>query len=538
MPSDGMPAPGASGAAAGAGDRLLRNTLANVVGRFWAIGLTLVLTPYIVSRVGLERFGLWSLISVLTGYVALLDFGLGTAFIKRLAEYRARGDGKRINETVATGFAAHLAIGVVTGVAALLFAGAITRLLDVPPPLVAEARVVLGWGLVLFTVGNASSVFPSLVVACQRMDLTNRIAIVITVPQAIATVLVLEAGWGLRGLLLVQALVTLAGVGANVVVAHQLVPGLGLSPRWVRWRAYRDLMSFGMKLQAVKISDILTFQTDRLILARFWGMAPVGFYQLGSMVAVKVRQMPLLLTSAVLPLASELSTLGERERLVSLYERGTRYLVAVGLPLSAAAAVLARPLFRAWMGAGYEASATILQILAAGYFANMMHGQAVLIGAALDRPGLHTRSAALTAVVNVILSVALGLTFGYVGIAVATTIALVLGPLYYLPLFHRLLGTPLGPFFRRLFIAPVIATAAASAAAALAARAAGALPIGAVRLAGIAETVAGSIVFAALYVIILWRLGYVTVADRELAARAIRFGLNAPADLAGAGSGR
>ena len=532
MPSNGIPAPGASGPS-DAVDRLLRNTIANFIGRFWAIGVSLLLVPYTVSRIGLDRFGLWSLIAVLTGYVGLLDFGLSTAYVKKLSEHRARGDDQRLNEAASTGLAVHLAVGLVAAVASLAAAGLIARLLQVPPAFEAEGRMVLGWGLALFALGNAAVLFPSLVVALQRMDLSNRIAIAATIPQLAGTVLVLELGWGLRGLLLVQAVVTILVVGANAAAARRLLPALRISPRYLSRRAYRELIGFGMKLQAVKIADVLTFQTDRILLARFANMNMVGLYQIGSTVAMRARQQPLVLVSAVLPFASELSATGEEGRLRGLYERGSHYLAATGLPLMVAVALFARPFVRAWMGEGFQMSATILQILAAGHLASMMHGLATQIGAALDRPDLHTRSATLTAVATVALSLALVKPFGAIGVAVAASVSLIVGPVYYFRIFHGVLGVPVAAFFRRVYGAPALASALAVPAGAAGMALAGWAPLEGARLQGFAQLAAGGLAFTAVYGLVLWRTGYVSAPDRDLVLHMIRMSRQAPAMISG-----
>ena len=64
--------------------KIIRNTLFNLIRRFWAMFVALLLTPYIVSKLGTQRFGLWPLISVITGYFGLLDLGIGLSFIKKV----------------------------------------------------------------------------------------------------------------------------------------------------------------------------------------------------------------------------------------------------------------------------------------------------------------------------------------------------------------------------------------------------------------------------------------------------------------------
>ncbi len=43
------------------------------------------------------------MVAVLTGYFGLLDFGIGTSFVKYIAEYYTKKDYKSINQIVNTG---------------------------------------------------------------------------------------------------------------------------------------------------------------------------------------------------------------------------------------------------------------------------------------------------------------------------------------------------------------------------------------------------------------------------------------------------
>ncbi len=45
-------------------DKIIRNTLYSIVGRIWTILIGLVLIPYIINMIGVDRFGVWSLLSI------------------------------------------------------------------------------------------------------------------------------------------------------------------------------------------------------------------------------------------------------------------------------------------------------------------------------------------------------------------------------------------------------------------------------------------------------------------------------------------
>jgi hypothetical protein len=73
--ADGCASPHPALARAARG-RLRRSALANVVGRGASAVLWLVVTPLALSRLGPERFAVWSLFFVLGGYMASLDLGM------------------------------------------------------------------------------------------------------------------------------------------------------------------------------------------------------------------------------------------------------------------------------------------------------------------------------------------------------------------------------------------------------------------------------------------------------------------------------
>src|SRR5205823_13711572 len=75
--------------------KLVTNTFFNLVGRSWSFILALLLTPYILARLDVREFGTWVVLSIFLSSNAsfnLLDFGLGSAFVKHIAEFYTHGD--------------------------------------------------------------------------------------------------------------------------------------------------------------------------------------------------------------------------------------------------------------------------------------------------------------------------------------------------------------------------------------------------------------------------------------------------------------
>src|SRR3954452_2891824 len=68
------------------GRRLARNTVWNLIAQSAPLGVGLLVIPTLVHRMGLERFGVLTLIWGLIAYAGLLDLGIGRALTKLMAD--------------------------------------------------------------------------------------------------------------------------------------------------------------------------------------------------------------------------------------------------------------------------------------------------------------------------------------------------------------------------------------------------------------------------------------------------------------------
>ena len=70
--------------------RLILNIASSYFRFLTGIAAVVLLTPFIIDSVGVERFGLWSLCLASAGALALLDMGLSTATVSRADRRRLR----------------------------------------------------------------------------------------------------------------------------------------------------------------------------------------------------------------------------------------------------------------------------------------------------------------------------------------------------------------------------------------------------------------------------------------------------------------
>ena len=82
-------------------------------------GIGIVLTPFMISRLGDSEYGLYTLIGATVGTISVLDLGLNNTIIRFTAKYRALNDRKGEENFLATTMLIYCAISAIAVVAGI-----------------------------------------------------------------------------------------------------------------------------------------------------------------------------------------------------------------------------------------------------------------------------------------------------------------------------------------------------------------------------------------------------------------------------------
>ncbi len=450
---------------------IARNTVYNALGRVWEAVAGLFLVAYIVARVGIEQYGLWAIVAAFTGYASLFDLGIGSAYSRFVAEHAARGERERVSAVISTGLVYQFVFAIAfiavawAGVDAFVWslrawdgAGALGS-----PEVTTELRDLLRWSFVLFGATGCLAPFAAVPTGMQRMGVSNVLGAAMSVVKIGATVFFLEAGHGLRGLVYANAIVTGAFGVATVMVAFALCPWLRVAP----WRASRSvflrLFGFGWRTQVSRLANLITFETDVLIITFVLrDLQLAGLYKIGLELANKMRQAPVVMMSALIPAAAQLDAQQDGERLVRMYVRGTKYVAAAAIPLSAFVAGGAGLLMTAWQGGAAEMGVAVgvLRVIAAGYLANILPGPGVAVSLGMGRAELQMYSGLVSMVSNIALTIGLVFAFGFWGVPAGTVLSMALSWAWFARSMRGAIGVGVAELWREALRGPAVAALA------------------------------------------------------------------------------
>lgn len=432
--------------------KLVTNTFFNLLGRSWSFLLGLLLTPYILTRLDVREFGTWVVLSIFISSFNLLDLGLGSSFVKHIAEYYTREDFGRINRILFSGLVFYGLFGVLQIAVGLVLEKPLFNLFHVSGASEAYFLILLSCAL-----SNVAAMFLSVFKGIQRMDKSNSLEIKLSIVNAIGTILFLESGFGMLGL----AMNTLSNACFAMLLTwwtlRRTMPSISLGWHF-DGKLLRSMFAYGIKMQVSQVGGLICFRIDKLIVSRFLGIASVSFYELSSRMTSFMRALPLVMLSAVIPATSELGAKNDQARILRTYMLASKYVSMLTVALVAFLIAEARSVMTLWLGPGFEESVLLIQVLAIGYGANVLGGAASQTGAGVGRPEFDMRSTVLLSILNPILSILLVRRFGAAGAAAGTSLAFVVATVYLLVTFHRnYVRNSVRTIFRDIYLRPIAA---------------------------------------------------------------------------------
>ena len=261
-----------------------RNLAANWIGYVANMLLTVVTSWFVFHLLGDVRYGIWSLMISLTGYLGIVDLGLRPAQWRYFNWYLGRREPEKVNAVVCTNLAFFTGASVI-----LLIAGAALGALfehifpKTPPEYLDEVRIALVFTALNVGLSAIASIFGSLIQARERYDLSNVLDFGVAVVRSAGSVLALYLGFGLVGMALAGVVATAVACAGGYVLAHRVFRELAVRYAHVSREMFGELVHFGIPCLLSCFGIRIIAYTSPLLIAWLIGMSAVGYYSLALM---------------------------------------------------------------------------------------------------------------------------------------------------------------------------------------------------------------------------------------------------------------
>ncbi|MBX2989875.1 MAG: flippase [Bacteroidetes bacterium] len=343
--------------------KVMRNGLFNAAGWLVAVTLSIVSTPYFVSKLTAEGYGLYVLMTGIVGYYNLLDLGLGQAVIKFVAQHWTKDETDEVNASINATLTVQLTLGIVGSSVVLVMSDTLITLLNVPLTLHGEALAGLYLCAGGFLITMVTSTFASVLNGLQRYDITAKTNIISNTALITVSAGALFVGYGLRELVAVTVAFALVTGGVYFVVLKRLLPTWTPSLSFARAILTR-LVSFSGFVFVAQLSNFVSSYLVRVMISMILGPAAVTLYVIPSKLTSAFGGLLSSGFSVLLPAASALHASEEKEMIQRGFVEGSRLFASISVPVLLLLFVFASPVLDVWMGREFaDKATTVLRII-------------------------------------------------------------------------------------------------------------------------------------------------------------------------------
>lgn len=450
---------------------LARNIVTNSASYLTTIVAAFIMFPVMIQKLGPARYGLWMLISEVTGYYSYIGLAIRSGVVYYAALYLAQGKQREVNGIAFTSIAALSCVGALVAASSFALAAAFPVLFGSSGLDLQETRdsiVIMAFAVALSLPLEAMN---STLTAAKRLDLVNTIEMTTRAVSSVLMLVCVLRGDGLVALSWIQLGSRIVAVPWALVAMRRVIPGLSLAPMHWHWGLLKSLASYGLPSILIGLGWLVSSRTDLAVVGMVLGIQMVPYYaiprSLMEYADAGVRAIAWSFSSHLTHLHAD----DKESDLVQLYVRGSRLTGMAVFLLTGCLAAFGEPFLAIWQGSAFTAGdwrnrpGVVLLILLAAFLPRLLSNMTSQLFYATNRLRPLAWISVLEGVLKIVLSLLLVRPWGLAGVAISNLIPMLLFEGVAMPLIlFRTYSFALGPYFRNVILRPLIAGATAFAA--------------------------------------------------------------------------
>ena len=337
--------------------------------------VTMVSYPIYLRYLGAEKYGLWSVVSVILVFSQIGQLGIGTAVAKYVAGEYKKKDLNVITEYLITSIYLSIVPSLVIIGTLVLFKTQITGFIISKEYCISDVeRFVVFVGL-LSVFSFFSDIIKNVVIGIGRMDIANSVFLCSRISQIILAVCLLKLGTGIWSLYFGFLLYYVLSTAILVLILNNIYHIKVFNLLAFRKQKMKDLIGFGGTLTIGTIARMAVVPFNKIIISKYIGLSEVAYYQIAYQVVNAVRNLFVKGLWAIMPKISEIytNTVSPLKPVLSIHRKGMQFVLFYAFPIFLILFVFANPILKLWLGEDFNMQiAFALKILLIGWFINLL----------------------------------------------------------------------------------------------------------------------------------------------------------------------
>ena len=394
------------------------------------------LARYILGQIGSVNYGIWVLVGSFLSYAGLMDFGISTAVVQRIAGSVVKANREEMQEIITTATSLFSLIGILVFFLCLLFSIIDASIFNVPRGLgknFSLLLIMLGSGVGFSFLGR---VHLGILRALERFDVVNIIILVQICLQIILIILLLRHSILVLGI--IYASLNIAVNVSYMIAAKILLPSYRFASIRINLSTMQYLGAYGFFAFLIMLADRIRFYTDSFVIGHFLGAGAITTFYFGNRLVEYSRNVIGPMASPLLSFFSRYeSTLNQKDSR-EVFFRSSRIAALLAFLACGVLIGAGHPFLTIWIGEKISSVSScyiVLLILAVPAAIDVAQIVSVSFLYGINRHKYLSYLTISEGLVNLLLSILLVRVIGIYGVALGTALPMLITKGFYQPMY-------------------------------------------------------------------------------------------------------
>ncbi|MBM3294018.1 MAG: flippase [Candidatus Aminicenantes bacterium] len=355
------------------GKRMADATLLNLAGYVIPMIVGFATIPFLIRGLGVERFGILSLVWVLSGYFAVFDLGLGLAATKFVSAALGENKACDIPGIIRQGTMIQAGLGfIAAAVMAVVSPFLAEHAFQIPEAFVRDAKSAFIVIALTLPAGFVTGSLRGSLEASQRFGWVNAVKIPTNAGSYLIPLAGAHAGLTLTEIVALLLVLRTAAAAVFWRLLVKVYPSLRQRTAWNK-NLFRKMLRFGGWVTLSDFAWPIFAYLDRMMIAALIGVQAVGYYTAPYEVVTRFGVITGSLWMTIFPAFSALEASRNLVLTQRIFDRSRKYvLLTVGTVMILAVAY-GRFFMTAWLGEEYGRHCILVfQLLGIGFLAESL----------------------------------------------------------------------------------------------------------------------------------------------------------------------
>lgn len=391
--------------------------------------ISLLYTPFMLRMFGQREYGLYSLVSSVVGYLSILSFGFGSAYVRYYIRYKNERTKREIESLNGMFMTVYLIIAVISlliGSVLVINTGNLfgKTLSDKE---ILRAQMLMCIMVVSISISFPVSLFQSCVSANEKFTFQRIVGLIKAIAQPIIMFPVLIMGGRSISMAIVALILSVIVAVIDILYCITMLK-MRFCFKNFEGQIFREISAFSFFIFLNMIVDQINWSVDKFVLGMVQGTVAVAIYAVGAQFNNYFKNFSTYISSVYIPKAN-IVVLGKNAKKDTdelFIKVGRMQFHVLGFVLSGFI-LFGKQFIELWAGKDYEKSFYIALLVVVPAIVPYIQNIGIEIQKALNKHKFRSVLYFFIALANLMVSIPLAIVYGAMGAALGTAISLLVG---------------------------------------------------------------------------------------------------------------